>query len=74
MLRGNHAAPTVWEIDVDKIIAGEMPDFRLQPRDLIFVPERGGQTLRRLVDLALTVFVRTIAGRAGADAARAVLD
>ena len=68
VVRGNLAAPTVQEIDVERILTGEDPDRRILPGDLVYVPDRPGEELRRLVRVAVTAFASILAGRAGREA------
>jgi protein involved in polysaccharide export with SLBB domain len=65
VLRGNLSRPRVYLVDIDDILSARSPDFRIQPGDLVYVPDRPFQYLRELALSAAQAFVGVIGSRAG---------
>ena len=68
ILRGSLAQPQIAVIAVDEILAGKLPDVRLEPGDIVFVPYAPERVLTRYVNLILDTFARTVGINAGARA------
>lgn len=68
ILRGSLAHPQIAVVAVDAILQGRMPDVRLEPGDIVFVPYTPERVLTRYVDLILDTFARTVGVNAGARA------
>jgi hypothetical protein len=52
-------------VDYDDIVKGRAPDVRLEPGDIIFVPNSPYTTLKRYLNMVLNTFVTTIAANEG---------
>lgn len=65
IVRGSLAQPACAVVDFAPILKGKAPDIRLQPRDIVYVPDAPMGTLRRAADLIVRTFVRTIAANEG---------
>jgi protein involved in polysaccharide export with SLBB domain len=65
VLRGNLSRPRVYLVDIDDVLSAHAADFRIQPGDLIYVPDRPFQYLRELALAAAQSFVGVIGSRAG---------
>jgi len=61
VVRGNLTEPEVFEVNVADILQGKTQDFRLQPKDIIYVAERPTAELEELTDLAIRAFVTSAA-------------
>ena len=60
VVRGSLNKPEVFAIETKDILAGRAPDFRLQPKDIIFVNHRPFIYGEDLADRAITVFLQSI--------------
>lgn len=60
VVRGSLNKPEKFAIDTKDILAGKTPDFRLQPKDIIFVNSRPFIYAEELADLAITAFLQSI--------------
>jgi len=60
VVRGSLNKPEVFVIETNDILAGNAPDFRLQPKDIIFVNSRPFIYAEELADLAITAFLQSI--------------
>ena len=69
ILRGSLSSPSICVVDYTAILAGRARDFKLQPRDIVYVPNAPYRTLERYANMIVATFVRTVAanegGRAG---------
>jgi polysaccharide export outer membrane protein len=65
VVRGSLSEPQVFIVNYSDIIKGKAPDFRLEPGDIINVPNSPYTTLKRYVNLVLTQFSATVAANEG---------
>lgn len=59
VVRGSLDHPETFVVDAAAIIAGKTPDFRLQPRDIVYVSRNPWVTAGELVDMAAKAFVQS---------------
>jgi len=69
IVRGSLATPQIAVVDYDAIIKGKAPDVRLEPGDIVYVPNSPYTTLKRYLNIALNTFVSTVAANEGIYAA-----
>jgi protein involved in polysaccharide export with SLBB domain len=69
IVRGSLATPQIAVVDYGEIIKGRAPDVRLEPGDIIYVPNSPYTQLKRYVNIILNSFVVTIAANEGSRAA-----
>jgi len=69
IVRGSLAAPQVSVVDCAAIIKGGAPDVRLEPGDIVYIPNSPFTTLKRYLNLAVNTFVSTLAANEGVRAA-----
>jgi len=60
VVRGSLNKPETFTIETKDILAGKASDFRLQPKDIIFVNSRPFIYAEELADLAITAFLQSI--------------
>ncbi len=60
VVRGSLNKPETFAIETKDILAGKAPDFRLQPKDIIFVNSRPFIYAEELADRAITAFLQSI--------------
>lgn len=60
VVRGSLNKPEVFAIETKDILAGKAPDFRLQPKDIVFVNSRPFIYAEELADRAITTFLQSI--------------
>ena len=60
VVRGSLNKPEVFVIETNDILEGKATDFRLQPKDIIFVNSRPFIYAEELADLAITAFLQSI--------------
>lgn len=60
VVRGSLNKPETFAIETKDILAGKTRDFRLQPKDIIFVNSRPFIYAEELADRAITVFLQSI--------------
>jgi len=65
IIRGSLAEPQIAVVDCKAIMKGKAPDVRLEPGDIIFVPNSPYTTIKRYVNLIVNTFVTTIAANEG---------
>lgn len=69
IVRGALAEPRVALVNFQAIMTGQAPDVLLQPRDIVYVPEKPYKYPEKYAKMAVDTFVRTAAanegGRAG---------
>ena len=65
VIRGSLANPTRFDIDLKRILLGEVPDFLLQPGDLVYAPEYRFKDLKDIVKLGIKTFVSSFMGIGG---------
>jgi protein involved in polysaccharide export with SLBB domain len=68
IVRGSLATPQIAIVDYSDIIRGRAPDVRLEPGDIIYVPNSPYTQLKRYVNIILNSFVVTIAANEGSRA------
>ena len=68
IVRGSLATPQIAVVDYNDIVQGRAPDVRLEPGDIIYVPNSPYTQLKRYVNLILNSFVVTIAANEGSRA------
>jgi protein involved in polysaccharide export with SLBB domain len=65
IIRGSLAEPQIAVVDCKAIMKGHAPDVRLEPGDIIYVPNSPYTTIKRYVNLIVNTFVTTIAANEG---------
>lgn len=60
VVRGSLEHPQRFIVNVADILAGKITDFRLEPRDLVYVSDRPWARVEDLSDLAATAFIQTV--------------
>ena len=60
VVRGGLENPERFVINVADILAGKRPDFRLEPRDIVYVSDRPWARVEDLADVAATAFITTM--------------
>jgi hypothetical protein len=65
IVRGSLAQPQVAVVDYGAIIKGRAPDVRLEPGDIIYVPNSPYTTLKRYVNMIVNTFTTTVAANEG---------
>lgn len=60
VVRGSLNKPAVFAIETKDILAAKAPDFRLQPKDIIFVDSRPFIYAEELAERAITTFLQSI--------------
>ena len=68
IVRGSLATPQIAVVNYNDIIKGLAPDVRLEPGDIIYVPNSPYTQLKRYVNLVLNTFVTTVAANEGSRA------
>jgi protein involved in polysaccharide export with SLBB domain len=69
LVRGSLAAPQITVVDANAIMRGRAPDVRLEPGDVIYIPNSPYTTLKRYLNLIVNTFVTTVAANEGIRAA-----
>ena len=57
IVRGSLNAPKTFVLDAKAVLAGRERDFVLEPKDIVYVPERPTARLEELTDLAVRAFI-----------------
>jgi polysaccharide biosynthesis/export protein len=65
VVRGSLAQPTIAVVDYNAIIKGKAPNIRLEPGDIVYVPNMPYTTLKRYFNMILNTFVTTVAANEG---------
>ena len=65
IVRGSLAQPQVAIVDYGAIIKGRAPDVRLEPGDIVYVPNSPYTTLKRYLNMIVNTFVTTVAANEG---------
>lgn len=60
VVRGSIDNPHRFIINTADILAGRVKDFRLEPRDIIYVADRPWARVEELADMAATAFIQTM--------------
>ena len=69
VVRGSLAEPKIAIVNFSEIVTGKVPDVRLEPHDIVFVPYSPYRTLERYAKMITDTFVRTVAANEGGRAA-----
>jgi len=69
IIRGSLTAPKVAFVNYQRIITGGEPDIKLEPRDIIYIPNSPLETVERYIKLILDTYTRTAAINEGGRAA-----
>jgi polysaccharide biosynthesis/export protein len=69
IVRGSLTEPQVSIVDYGAILKGKAPDVKLEPGDIIYVPNSPYTTLKRYVNLIVNTFSGTVAANEGVNAA-----
>lgn len=59
VVRGSLNKPECIIVDAKAILAGEQPDFRLQPKDIVYVSRRPWARVEEILDTATTAFIQS---------------
>jgi polysaccharide biosynthesis/export protein len=65
IVRGSLSTPQVSVVDYNAIVRGEARDVRLEPGDIVYVPNSPYTTLKRYINIILNTFVATAAANEG---------
>jgi protein involved in polysaccharide export with SLBB domain len=65
IVRGSLSTPQVTVVDYNAIVKGRAPDVRLEPGDIVFVPNSPFTTLKRYINIILNTFAATAAANEG---------
>ena len=60
VVRGSLNQPEAFIVDTMAVTAGRLPDFKLQPRDIVYVSHRPFYRVEDLLDLATTAFIQAV--------------
>ncbi len=60
VIRGSLNHPAAYIVDTGAILGGKTPDFRLEPKDIIFVNSRPFILVEEITDLAITAFLQSL--------------
>lgn len=58
VVRGSLESPETFIVDVKAILAGEKPDFRLEPKDIVYVSRRPWARAEEILDHATLSFIQ----------------
>lgn len=67
ILRGSLQTPAVYLVDYEAVRRGLAPDIDLEPRDVVWVPDKPWDNLEKYARTVLDTFVRTLAANEGAN-------
>lgn len=68
VVRGSLTKPQTFVVNVHKVLKAKAPDFRLEPKDIVYVSEKPWARVEELIDIALRSFVQAAAaGWAGSN-------
>jgi len=65
IVRGSLATPQIAVVNYSDIIKGKAQDVRLEPGDIVYVPNSPYTTLKRYVNMIVNTFVTTVAANEG---------
>ena len=60
VIRGSLKEPERFVVDIDAVLAGREVDFRLEPKDIIYVSTKPWRYASELVDTALETFLQSM--------------
>jgi protein involved in polysaccharide export with SLBB domain len=69
IVRGSLAVPQITVVDYNAVIKGKAPDVRLEPGDIVYVPNSPFTTLKRYANMIVNTFIGTVAVNEGVHAA-----
>lgn len=69
IVRGSLTTPQIAVVDYNAIVKGRAKDIRLEPGDIVYVPNSPYTTLKRYFNIILNTFVATVAANEGIRAA-----
>jgi protein involved in polysaccharide export with SLBB domain len=58
VIRGSLSKPETFVVNVDEVLAGRERDFRLEPRDIVFVADRPWARVEELLETAVSAFTQ----------------
>ena len=58
VVRGSLNTPETFIVDAKAILAGEKPDFRLEPKDIVYVSRRPWARAEEILDSATVSFIQ----------------
>ena len=59
VVRGSMAKPQTFVVNAEAILSGRQADFRVEPKDIIFVSRRPWSQVSELLDMATTAFIQS---------------
>jgi protein involved in polysaccharide export with SLBB domain len=59
VVRGSLDHPETFVVDVAAIVSGKKPDFKLQPRDIVYVSRNPWIAVGEIIDMAAKAFVQS---------------
>jgi hypothetical protein len=59
VVRGSLNTPETFVVDAKAILAGEKPDFRLEPKDIVYVSRRPWARAEEILDNAAITFIQS---------------
>jgi protein involved in polysaccharide export with SLBB domain len=59
VVRGSLTHPQLFVVNTNDILKGRKPDFRLEPKDIVYVSSRPWKYAEDLADIAVSAFVET---------------
>ena len=65
IVRGSLSAPQIAVVDYNAIVKGKAQDVRLEPGDIVYVPNSPYTTLKRYLNIILNTFAATTAANEG---------
>ena len=60
VVRGGLDNPKRFVVNMNDILDGKTPDFRLEPRDIVYVADHPWARAEDLADMAATAFITTV--------------
>ena len=69
IVRGSLAEPQIAVVDYNDILKGQALDVRLEPGDIVYVPNSPYTTLKRYLNIIVNTFATTVAANEGTRAA-----
>jgi protein involved in polysaccharide export with SLBB domain len=60
VVRGGLDAPRRFQVNMADVLAGKTADFRIEPRDIIYVSDNPWSRVEDLADMAATAFIQTM--------------
>jgi len=60
VVRGSLNNPEAYAVDTHAILDARAPDFKLQPRDIIYVNSRPFIKVEEILDMAATAFIQSL--------------